>query len=102
MAFVEYNMACPDCNSSDAFAIDDGGWGTCFSCGSRVPPTDGDSRVASTPVQKADTEAYNASQGISYADLSDRKITRETCLRYGVGWRGDDLAFPIGESISSD
>jgi len=37
MAFVETGLPCPKCDSSDAFAIDDNGWGKCFSCGKCVP-----------------------------------------------------------------
>lgn len=98
MAFVNYNMECPKCTSSDAYAVDDKGWGTCFSCGSRTPPGGVDSGVALVKERKADTEPYNASEGVFCTDLTDRKITKATCQRYGVGWRGDDLVFPYGDS----
>ena len=101
MAFVDYNLACPNCDSSDAFAIDDKGWGKCFSCGSNVPPaaTEGSSgRVVAMPSRKPPTEPYNASQAIVVRPLTDRKIAAETCQRYGVGWRGPHLVFPYGEA----
>jgi len=101
MAFIDYNLACPNCNSSDAFAIDDKGWGKCFSCGSNVPPagnTAPSGRVVAMPSRKPPTEPYNASQALSYVALSDRKIAADTCKRYGVGWRGSDLVFPYGEA----
>jgi twinkle protein len=101
MAFVDYNLACPNCDSSDAFAIDDKGWGKCFSCGSNVPPaaTEGSSgRVVAMPSRKPPTEPYNASQAIVVRPLTDRKIQAETCQRYGVGWRGPHLVFPYGEA----
>lgn len=97
MAFVNYNLACPKCNSSDAFAIDDGGWGTCFSCGSRVPP-DGEGRALPEHQRTSDTEPLDASQALFTTDLSDRKLTKDTCTRFGVGWNNGDLYFPIGES----
>ena len=95
MAFVEYNMECPKCTSSDAYAVDDKGWGTCFACGSRTPP---DGREVLPKTQSSLTEAPMKPESIFSTDLSDRKINKDTCVRYGVGWRGDDLAFPIGDS----
>ena len=95
MAFVEYNMECPKCTSSDAYAVDDKGWGTCFACGSRTPP---DGRDVLPKTQSSLTEAPVKHESIFSTDLSDRKINKDTCVRYGVGWRGDDLAFPIGDS----
>ena len=95
MAFVEYNMECPKCTSSDAYAVDDKGWGTCFACGSRTPP---DGREVLPKTQSSLTEAPVKPESIFSTDLSDRKINKDTCVRYGVGWRGDDLAFPIGDS----
>ena len=99
MAFVDCNLACPHCDSSDAYAIDDSGWGTCFSCGKRSKH---DSSGVALPVERSSsTEAYNASQGISYRDLSDRALPMNVCEHYGVGMRGKDLVFPFGENSSA-
>ena len=101
MPFVDYNLACPNCDSSDAFAIDDKGWGKCFSCGSNVPPvvSEGPSgRVVKLPTRKPPTEPYNASQPLSHRALSERRIAEETCKRYNVGWRGPHLVFPYGDA----
>lgn len=95
MAFVNYNLACPSCSSSDAFAIDDSGWGTCFSCSTRIPP-DGDSRETWEKAKSSDLKPLNASEALFTADLTDRKLTKDTCLRYGVGWNDGDLYFPVG------
>lgn len=102
MAFVEYDLACPKCDSSDAYAIDDKGWGKCFSCGANVPPEKSsslvdkhiDSRVVPMPNRSSHTEAPMSSQAISCRDLKDRKIGVNTCQFYGVGFRGTDLVFP--------
>lgn len=101
MAFVDCNLACPKCDSSDAFAIDDKGWGKCFSCGSNVPPAASEAtsgRVVALPTRKPPTEPYNASQGVVYQALTDRKLKIETCQTYGVGFVGPDLVFPYGTS----
>lgn len=106
MAFVDTHTACPKCNSSDAFAINDNGWGKCFSCGSNVPPENGrtaevipmSNRVVKDTTQSSRTEAYNASQGVFYNDLRDRKINSNVCEFYGVGTRGKDLVFPYNNN----
>ena len=71
---------CPICPSSDAYGLDDRGWGHCFSCGFNVPP-DGDVSHAT----------YGGSQhmdlltGLSFQPLTARGISQETCRRYGYG-----------------
>lgn len=39
--WVEVHLPCPSCNSSDAYAVNADGWGTCFSCDVRIPPEGG-------------------------------------------------------------
>lgn len=99
MAFVEHSLGCPKCDSSDAFAIDDKGWGKCFSCGENVPPKgseDSTGRVVSLKPQSSHTEPYNASEGLIYRALTSRKISVKTAEVYGVGFRGSDIVFPFG------
>ena len=106
MAFVDTHIECPKCDSSDAYAINDNGWGHCFSCGSNIPPENSHRAEviampsrATTPKQRSsDTEAYNASQGLIYTDLRDRKLNYHTCEVYGVGLRGDDVVFPYNRN----
>ena len=107
MAFVETHIACPKCDSSDAFSISDNGWGKCFSCGSNIPPektgsTAGDnmqdSRVVPMKPRSSDTGQYSKPERIVYRALTDRRIDVNVCEKYGVGFRGDDLVFPYGES----
>lgn len=109
MAFVEHTLECPKCDSSDAYAIDDKGWGKCFSCGSNVPPNTGiterdsmqSSRVVSIKDRTSDTEAYNASQGVIYRAFPNRKINVKTSEVYGVGVRGSDVVFPFGGDLAA-
>lgn len=107
MAFVDTHTECPKCDSSDAFAINDNGWGHCFSCGSNIPPEKTGitaevipmpSRVVSPQQQTSRTEAYDASQGISYSNLAVRKLNIHTCEVYGVGLRGTDMVFPYNRN----
>jgi twinkle protein len=98
MAFVKYNLECPECESSRGYGIDDAGFGHCFKCGHRAKESEGSSRVVSLPTRSSHTEAPMRSQGLIYRDLSDRKLSSFTCEKYGVGFRGEDLLFPIGDS----
>ena len=99
MAFVEYDLACPKCDSSDAYAIDDKGWGKCFSCGASTPPQNNEeSRVVHMPQRSSHTEAPVKPQSINYRSLPARKLSAETCQFYGVGFSGSDLVFPFGEN----
>ena len=101
MAFVKYNMECPACESSRGYGIDDSGFGHCFKCGHRAKEDNVDSRVVSLPTRSSHTELLSASEGhilpnLMYRDLRDRKINVQVCEKYGVGFRGEDLVFPIG------
>ncbi|MEK9694445.1 MAG: DnaB-like helicase C-terminal domain-containing protein [Candidatus Poseidoniales archaeon] len=98
MAFVKYNMQCPECDSSRGYGIDDQGYGHCFKCGHRAKENDGAGTVVSLPQRSSHTEALRSSQSLIYRDLSDRKLTAFTCEKYGVGFRADDLVFPIGSA----
>ena len=111
MAYVEYNKECPSCGGSSSFGVDDKGWGRCFkpSCGYRVKigdDTEGslalaptlDTTVVSLNPQSSSTEAYKSSQPILYKPIPDRKLQIQVCEKYGVGFRGDDIIFPVGSS----
>lgn len=97
MAFVKYNLECPECHSSRGYGIDDGGFGHCFKCGHRAKEEDS-GRVISLPTRSSSTEPLRSSQSLIYRDIRDRKLGVQTCERYGVGYRGEDLVFPIGSS----
>lgn len=107
MAFVETKLPCPKCESSDAFALDENGWGKCFSCDSNIPPESGfkkesivTSRVVPPANRTALTEPYRASEGIKFRALSDRSIELDVAERFGVGFKGSDLVFPYGDEAA--
>ena len=93
MSFVESNLPCPSCDSSDAFAIDDNGWGKCFSCGTNVPPDRVDNNVTAV----ATTTPLRTDVPIRYREIRERKLSINTAEKYGVGYRGDDIVFPFGK-----
>lgn len=115
MALIKSGLPCPhpECDSSDAFAIYDNGWGKCFSCYRNIPmdqeaikeAQEEDFIVTNTYVapsaQKALTEPYRSSgDDIKFRSIADRGINVNTAERYGVGYRNNDLIFPYGSSAA--
>ena len=105
MAFVKTNLPCPKCDSSDAFAIDDNGWGRCFSCLETVPPNaaaDGgfvEEKIIShiVTLEEANIQPMDNSD-IVYRSMPDRDLSREHLEFYGVGYRGKDIVFPYNDN----
>jgi len=84
------HQPCPDCGSSDALAVYN--WGTkCFACGKKkghgintpTPPT-------LTKVQSTMTNTHD----MVYSSVSERGLTRDTCLTYGIGVKDKHYFFP--------
>ncbi len=73
---------CPICPSSDAYGLDDRGWGHCFSCGGNVPPEGEHDLTTRTYDGRARMDLLT---GLSFQPLTARGISQETCRRYGYG-----------------
>lgn len=108
MAFVETDLPCDKCGSSDAAAIDENGWKKCFACESNekvsafdeeADPTDGMtvSEKRRYERQRRREQGKTVPGTLAYREIRERRLERSTCQRYGVGYMGDDLYFPIGE-----
>lgn len=97
MAFVKSGLPCPKCDSSDAYAIDDNGWGKCFSCDANIPL---DNKDYEREEEYIVTRTYTAPTptALTYRALVDRNVNVNTCERYGVGFSGADLVFPYGNA----
>lgn len=86
--FVQTGLPCPKCGSSDAVAVNDDGWSTCFSCKARWSPGAERLRDHNLGGQEAvlsTSETRGLVEDIRVAPLGDRGITRETVTRYGYG-----------------
>ena len=103
MAFVETGLPCPKCDSSDALAIGDNGWGKCFSCDSNIPPntTNNESIVTRKTTKASTMDLLNKKAPLDlklqFTDIADRKISAKTAKVYGVGYNKGDLYFPLNE-----
>lgn len=103
MAYVEYNLPCPECNGTSSYGIDDGGWGRCFKCGynaraSTAPSEQRSGRVVSIDTRSSYTEAPMKAETLIYKPIVDRKLDIYTCEKYKVGYVGDDLYFTYGDA----
>jgi twinkle protein len=103
MAFVKTDLPCPVCDSSDAFAIDDGGWGRCFSCLKTVPPEQASSdgfekeEVISKMVPLETNSEPVKLASVVYRSMPDRDLSKQALEFYGVGFRGTDIVFPYND-----
>ena len=68
---------CPECTSSDAFAIYSDGGGYCFSCGHH---SKGDGQPISTNTTRKPMINYSG----DFAGIRSRKITEDTCKKFNV------------------
>lgn len=103
MAYVKYNLVCPECNGTSSYGIDDGGWGRCFKCGynakASTEATEAqDSRVVYIDPVASHTEAPVKPQSLIYRPIVNRKLDIHTVEKYKVGWKGEDLYFTYGDS----
>lgn len=77
---------CRSCPSSDALAIYEDGHGYCFSCSTYFTPADlGESDEQEVEQKAKPHKAEGLIREITYTFLSARKISEETCKRYGYG-----------------
>jgi len=104
---------CPSdtCNSSDAFFIQDNGWGHCFSCGHNQPPDKGNKLNA---ISKDTNEVKKKRELTPLTEVhrafASRGLTEETIKRYkiNVGKEDDnyEAKYPLfdpntGEHVSN-
>lgn len=104
MAFIETNLSCYHCGSSDAASIDDNGWKRCFSCGANEKlPNENYIEINTTTrvnMQTSNTEPYTLPQ-LSFRDIKERRLSKEVCSLYGVGYKGNDLYFTYPNGTSA-
>ncbi len=78
---LKTHQPCPDCGSSDALAYYE--WGTkCFSCDESKPYRNGE-QMPTQPTQVIKMQNENPSS-FTFSAIADRKITLDTCKKYGV------------------
>lgn len=90
------HLPCPNeaCGSSDAYSVQDNGWGHCFSCGKNFPPG------KEIPIEVEKEEAVkDFSPLVEYAaPFPERGFTKETVHRYRVQI-GGEYTSPSGKVL---
>jgi len=81
--FVKYTP-CENCGSSDAKALYDDGQTHCYACDThgRIDKNTGEFMKAQPKVVKME---QMTNQTFTYSAITDRRISLETCRKYGVG-----------------
>lgn len=81
--WVRTHLPCPspDCGSSDAFSINDRGWGKCFSCGRNFRVGE-EEQVGRQVARKTVPDRSLVPFG-EYRALTKRGLTEETCRKFG-------------------
>ena len=90
------HLPCPECNSSDAFSIQDNGWGKCFSCGVRILTTR-ETTKESKPVVTSSKNTPVTPIADNFRAYPQRGLTLETIQRYKVRVGNEDVLY---ESMS--
>lgn len=95
MSFVETGLPCPCGKSSDAYAINDKGWGTCFSCSKSFPPE--------KEKEMPDDISVDVDVKSRVVTKPQRGLILETCKKWGIQTKvvGEDdhaigFVFPNG------
>ena len=87
--WAETNLPCPCGKSSDAYAINGDGWGTCFSCDQRFAPDEGgedDSVSVGDRLRHSDRDANSGGLvAVEAVPLEKRGLRQETLKKYGYG-----------------
>lgn len=78
--WVQTHLPCPECGSSDAYSINDRGWGKCFSCG--VNRKEDEDEPDKPRGKQVATDKPLVPFG-EYRALTKRKLTEETCKKFG-------------------
>jgi len=87
--WVETHIPCPRCSSSDGYSISTSGFGKCFSCGININEWAEGSPQQPTKRRKP-TVGKKLIEGGEFQPLRKRKITEDTCKKFGYRVAQDD------------
>lgn len=77
---VTAHLPCPNCSSTDGYALYSDGHGYCFSCGIRVRS---DKKAPQDKAKKVGNK--NLIENVECKSLNTRKLTKKICDAYGYG-----------------
>ena len=87
--FVKYHLPCPLCESTDAVSVNADNSAYCFSCQKYIK----EYNMETQPVTNSnhEYEVKNFTKESDYAEIVDRNISEQTCKKFGVTVKMDDV-----------
>ena len=87
--FVKYHLPCPLCESTDAVSVNADNSAYCFSCQKYIK----EYNMETQPVTNGnhEYEVKNFTKESDYAEIIDRNISEQTCKKFGVTVKMDDV-----------
>lgn len=82
------HLPCPCGKSSDAYSIQDNGWGKCFTCNENFPPEESSSKLK-TPDPQVKSKVYKALAPLVEDFRPFRGLSAETIKKYKVDVAGN-------------
>lgn len=88
--FVKYHLPCPLCSSSDAVSVNADNSAYCFSCQQFIKEYDMELQPTTTQ-SKNEYEVKDFMKDSNYAEIIDRNISEDTCKKFGVTVKMDNM-----------
>jgi twinkle protein len=88
--FVKYHLPCPLCSSSDAVSVNADNSAYCFSCQQFIKEYDMELQPTITQ-SKNEYEVKDFMKDSNYAEIIDRNISEDTCKKFGVTVKMDNM-----------
>ena len=88
--FVKYHLPCPLCSSSDAVSVNSDNSAYCFSCQQFIKEYDMELQPTTTKSNN-EYEVKDFMKDSNYAEIIDRNISEDTCKKFGVTVKMDNM-----------
>jgi len=87
--FVKFHLPCPLCSSSDAVSVNADNSAYCFSCQQYI--REYDMELQPTTSSNNEYEVKDYMKESNYAEIIDRNISEQTCKKFGVTVKMDNM-----------
>ena len=87
--FVKYHLPCPLCESTDAVSVNADNSAYCFSCQQYIKEYNMETQQATN--SNHEYEVKNFTKESDYAEIIDRNISEQTCRKFGVTVKMDNV-----------
>ena len=87
--FVKFHLPCPLCSSSDAVSVNADNSAYCFSCQEYIKEYDMELQPTTNSNNEYEVKDYMNES--NYAEIIDRNISEQTCKKFGVTVKMDNM-----------